>query len=123
MVERARRRRTATSDLRLRVVGRRSQVAVPSERGDARAPEPLQVAGAEVRVGTASWTDPTLLVPGLFYPEGVDTPEARLRYYASRFPLVEIDSTYYALPTRRVAALWAERAPRGSCSTSRRTRR
>jgi uncharacterized protein YecE (DUF72 family) len=79
----------------------------------ARAPEPLDVDGCEVRVGTASWTDPTLLVPGLFYPEGVDTPEARLRYYASRFPLVEIDSTYYALPTRRVAALWAERAPAG----------
>ena len=56
---------------------------------------------------------PTLLVPGLFYPESVRTPEARLRHYASRFPLVEIDSTYYALPTAKVATLWAERAPAG----------
>jgi probable DNA metabolism protein len=76
-------------------------------------PAPLAVDGCQVRIGTASWTDPTLLVPGLFYPESVNTPEARLRYYASRFPLVEIDSTYYALPTARTATLWAERAPEG----------
>ena len=80
---------------------------------NATTPTLLDVDGCEVRVGTASWTDPTLLVPGLFYPEGVSTPEARLRYYASRFPLVEIDGTYYALPTAKVAALWAERAPLG----------
>jgi uncharacterized protein YecE (DUF72 family) len=43
----------------------------------------------------------------------VRTPEARLRHYASCFPLVEVDSTYYALPTRRVAELWAERTPDG----------
>ncbi|MDF1502696.1 TIGR03915 family putative DNA repair protein, partial [Roseisolibacter sp. H3M3-2] len=85
----------------------------PAEGSAARAPEPLEIDGCEVRVGTASWTDPTILVPGLFYPHGVDTPEARLRYYAGRFPLAEIDSTYYALPTRKVAALWAERAPAG----------
>ena len=77
------------------------------------APPPLDVDGTPVRVGTASWTDPTLLEPGLFYPAGVTTPEARLRHYASRFPLVEIDGTYYALPTRKVASLWAERAPDG----------
>ncbi len=76
-------------------------------------PAPLRVEGAEVRIGTASWTDPTLLTPGLFYPEGVATPEARLQYYASRFPLVEIDSTYYALPSAKVATLWGERAPDG----------
>jgi uncharacterized protein YecE (DUF72 family) len=62
-------------------------------------------------VGTASWTDRTLLAPGVFYPNEAKTPEARLRYYASRFPVVEVDSTYYALPARRTAALWAERTP------------
>ncbi|MGI8496387.1 MAG: DUF72 domain-containing protein [Gemmatimonadaceae bacterium] len=67
--------------------------------------------GATIRLGTASWTDPSLTAPGVFYPAGGDTPEARLRYYASLFPLVEVDSTYYALPTRRMGELWLERTP------------
>src|SRR5919205_729170 len=68
-------------------------------------------AGGEVRFGTASWTDPTITKGGVFYPPGVDTPEDRLRYYASRFSLVEVDATYYALPNRRMADLWRERTP------------
>jgi probable DNA metabolism protein len=84
-------------------------------RGEARtggaAPMPLGIGVA--RVGTASWTDPTLTAPGVWYPDDARTPDARLRYYATQFPLVEVDSTYYALPTRRVAELWAERAPDG----------
>lgn len=64
-----------------------------------------------MRIGTASWTDPTMTAPGVFYPANARTPESRLRYYASRFPLVEVDSSYYALPTRRMADLWVERTP------------
>lgn len=67
--------------------------------------------GARIRIGTASWTDPTMVAPGVFYPDGVATPEARLRYYASRFPLVEVDSTYYAVPAPRMGVLWNERTP------------
>jgi uncharacterized protein YecE (DUF72 family) len=52
-----------------------------------------------IRVGTASWTDKTLLASG-WYPDGVDTPEKRLAYYANRFPMVEVDSTYYSPPRR-----------------------
>jgi len=66
---------------------------------------------APILVGTASWTDPTLLKSGLFYPSDVKTPEARLRYYAERYPIVEVDSSYYALPSYRNAELWAERTP------------
>ncbi|MDQ6829211.1 MAG: DUF72 domain-containing protein [Gemmatimonadota bacterium] len=62
-------------------------------------------------VGVASWTDPTITKGEVFYPKGADSAEARLRYYSSRFPLVEVDSTYYALPARRTADLWAERTP------------
>jgi uncharacterized protein YecE (DUF72 family) len=62
-------------------------------------------------VGTAGWTDPTLTAAGIFYPPGADTPDERLRYYATRFPVVEVDSPYYALPTRRAAELWVERTP------------
>ena len=67
--------------------------------------------GHTIRVGTAGWTDPTLTAPGVFYPSDATTPEARLRYYASRFPTVEIDAPYYALPTARNAELWAARTP------------
>jgi uncharacterized protein YecE (DUF72 family) len=65
----------------------------------------------EIRVGTASWTDPTIVKGGVFYPRGVSSSEDRLRYYADQFPVVEVDSTYYSLPERAVAALWAERTP------------
>ena len=54
-----------------------------------------------------------MTAPGVFYPDGVTKPEARLRYYASRFPIVEVDSTYYAIPARRMAELWNERTPDG----------
>ena len=78
----------------------------------ARSVEPLGMpGGARLLIGVASWTDPSMTAPGVFYPDGVRTPEARLRYYASRFPLVEVDSTYYALPARRTAELWLERTP------------
>jgi len=66
----------------------------------------------EIRVGTASWTDRTLIESG-WYPAEADTPERRLRYYAERFPLVEVDATYYALPAERTAAAWAARTPAG----------
>jgi uncharacterized protein YecE (DUF72 family) len=75
--------------------------------------EPMLVGGCTVRVGTAGWTDPTLTAAGVFYPEGVTSAEQRLRYYASRFPLVEVDSSYYALPSRSSSELWVERTPAG----------
>ena len=66
-----------------------------------------------ILVGTASWTDPTLIEAG-WYPSGVArSAEKRLRYYAERFPTVEVDSTYYALPSEKNARLWVERTPKG----------
>jgi uncharacterized protein YecE (DUF72 family) len=62
-------------------------------------------------VGTASWTDKTLIDCGRFYPPSCKTPEARLRYYASVFPLVEVDTSYYAIPAPATARQWAERTP------------
>jgi uncharacterized protein YecE (DUF72 family) len=64
-----------------------------------------------VLIGTASWTDKTLVACGRFYPKDAKSAEARLRYYASQFPLVEVDSSYYAMPTPATAQLWAERTP------------
>ena len=73
--------------------------------------QPIEVQDALVRVGTASWTDPTMTAGTVFYPAGADSAEERLQYYASQFPLVEVDSTYYALPARRTPELWRERTP------------
>ena len=66
-------------------------------------------------VGTASWTDKTLLASGRFYPKEANTAEKRLRFYATQFPLVEVDSSYYAMPSPANARLWAERTPPGFC--------
>src|SRR5262245_28965415 len=62
-------------------------------------------------VGTCSWTDESLIKVGTFYPKGTNSSEGRLRYYASQFPVVEVDSSYYAMPSARNAALWVERTP------------
>jgi uncharacterized protein YecE (DUF72 family) len=64
-----------------------------------------------IRIGTCSWTEKTLLKSGEFYPEEVKTAEDRLRYYATFFDTVEVDSSYYAVPDPRNAAIWAERTP------------
>jgi uncharacterized protein YecE (DUF72 family) len=66
---------------------------------------------SNILIGTASWTDKSLIASRRFYPPKVNTPEERLRYYASQFPLVEVDSSYYALPKPEVAELWAKRTP------------
>ncbi|MCU1675581.1 MAG: hypothetical protein JWM93_339, partial [Frankiales bacterium] len=63
-----------------------------------------------IRIGTASWTDKTLLESG-WYPPGATTPEKRLAYYASQFPVVEVDATYYNPPNERNSELWASRTP------------
>ena len=84
------------------------------ERGETHATaarEPIAVDGGTVRIGTASWTDPTMTAPGVFYPPDAATAEDRLVYYANQFPIVEVDATYYALPARRTGELWLERTP------------
>jgi uncharacterized protein YecE (DUF72 family) len=66
----------------------------------------------EILVGTASWTDRSLIASG-WYPAEAKTPEQRLRFYARQFSLVEVDATYYALPAEQTARAWAERTPAG----------
>ena len=66
----------------------------------------------QILIGTSSWPDPALVESGLFYPREATTPAARLQYYAQNFPIVEVDSSYYALPSEKNAALWVNRTPR-----------
>jgi uncharacterized protein YecE (DUF72 family) len=49
---------------------------------------------------------------GSFYPE--DLPDSgMLSFYAERFPAVEINNTFYRMPTRKLLAGWAEQVPAG----------
>lgn len=66
-----------------------------------------------IRVGTCSWTDPTLTKTDAFYPREKMTAEERLSFYADEFSIVEVDSTYYAPPIEKTAGLWVERTPPG----------
>jgi uncharacterized protein YecE (DUF72 family) len=63
----------------------------------------------EILVGISSWTEPTLVKAGTFYPKKTMTAEERLRFYAEQFPIVEVDSTYYSPPSERNSELWIER--------------
>lgn len=64
----------------------------------------------EILIGTSSWADRLLLASG-WYPQNVNTPQARLEYYARRFPLVEVDTSFYAIPPPEVTTGWAQRTP------------
>jgi len=68
---------------------------------------------SNILVGTSSWTDKTLIESGRFYPSTATTHEERLRFYASQFPIVEIDSSYYGIPSIDNAQRWVERTPPG----------
>ncbi|MFM0717768.1 DUF72 domain-containing protein [Paraburkholderia strydomiana] len=65
----------------------------------------------KILCGSAGWTDKTLIACKRFYPPECRSAEARLRFYASQFPLVEVDSSYYGMPSASNSALWAERTP------------
>ena len=65
-----------------------------------------------IRVGTSSFADRRLLASG-WYPREVDTPAARLRHYAERFDLVEVDTTRYAIPAVETTTTWATATPAG----------
>ncbi len=68
---------------------------------------------SDVRVGTASWTDPEFIKAG-WYPDAVkNDAEGRLRFYAEHFPMVEVNATFYALPTLSTVEAWVERTPPG----------
>jgi uncharacterized protein YecE (DUF72 family) len=63
-----------------------------------------------LRLGTSSFSSSDWVGP--FYPEG--TPPSRfLEVYAGRYDTVEIDSTYYAVPSARTVEGWARKTPEG----------
>jgi uncharacterized protein YecE (DUF72 family) len=68
---------------------------------------------SRVRVGICSWADPALIEAGTFYPKKSMGAEARLRFYAGVFDVVEVNASYYAIPDVLTVRRWAERTPPG----------
>src|ERR1700689_716627 len=59
-------------------------------------------------VGTSGWQ--YTYWKGAFYPS--DVPQSRwLEYYATRFSAVEVNNTFYRLPSVETFASWAARTP------------
>lgn len=63
---------------------------------------------ANIRVGTCGWSDPGYAAD--WYPSRLPAG-ARLRWYAERFDYVEVNSTFYAIPTARTVERWATETP------------
>lgn len=63
-----------------------------------------------LRVGTQGWLYDDWM--GTFYPEGTASLDT-LRLYARGFDSVEVDSTFYAVPSARTVSGWVERTPAG----------
>ncbi|MFQ5574820.1 MAG: DUF72 domain-containing protein [Terriglobia bacterium] len=64
-----------------------------------------------IHVGTCGWTDPTLLSCGRFYPSKKMKAEDRLKFYAQVFDTVEVDSTFYVIPSEQMVGLQTQRTP------------
>jgi uncharacterized protein YecE (DUF72 family) len=70
-----------------------------------------RLASDGISVGLTAWTQPSLVGP--LYPPTVTTAEQRLQFYARRYPITEVDSTFYRPLAERTAALWVARTPAG----------
>ena len=61
-------------------------------------------------VGTSSWSDPGFVEH--WYPKGLAARD-RLTFYAERFEAVELNSSFYAIPSTSTVEGWVERTPPG----------
>ncbi len=71
-------------------------------------------------VGTSGYNYPEWR--GTFYPEKFST-DKMLAYYAERFPTVEINYTFYRMPTEKLLAGWSAGTPEHFCFTLKAPRR
>lgn len=73
---------------------------------------PPQPVGGRIFVGTCSWAESSFVKSG-FYPGAVRNAGERLRYYATVFPTVEVDASYFALLPPSYSHRWVEETPPG----------
>lgn len=67
----------------------------------------------KVRIGTSGWHYKHWL-GGVFYPEGM-RPSEMFKFYARHFDTVEINNSFYQLPTATTFDNWRESSPRNFC--------
>jgi uncharacterized protein YecE (DUF72 family) len=92
---------TLTRPKRRAAAQRRAPVAVART---ARAKPPR----GRIHVGTASWTDPGFIAD--WYPKKLPSGD-RLAWYAQHFNLVEVNSSFYAVPRSALVARWCDQTP------------
>jgi uncharacterized protein YecE (DUF72 family) len=86
----------------------------PTQRGRTKARSRAVRAGGAgrapgaIHIGTASWSDPGFVAE--WYPKKLPAKE-RLGWYAEHFRLVEVNSTFYAVPSANVVAGWSRQTP------------
>ena len=78
--------------------------ATPPDAGSDRAP----AAPPPILVGTSGYN--YVEWRGSFYPEKL-SPRKMLPFYAERLPTVEINYTFYRMPTERLLAGWSDLTP------------
>ena len=70
---------------------------------------------SSIRIGTAGWSYPSGpgAWTGIVYParRGRDKAFDELRAYAEHFDTVEVNSTFYRIPTIETTRSWVERTP------------
>lgn len=72
------------------------------------APREDQKTADKILVGTASWSDPGFVEQ--WYPKGLPAGE-RLAWYAQHFAMVEVNSSFYAVPDPRMVERWCRNTP------------
>ena len=65
---------------------------------------------AQIRIGTSAFTAAGW--PGTFYPEGMKSSDY-LSHYAQHFDTVEVDSTFYRIPSLTTTRNWYSKTPKG----------
>jgi uncharacterized protein YecE (DUF72 family) len=65
---------------------------------------------ANLLVGTSSWSSPDWC--GSFYPDQID-PGEMIQVYSSKLPTVEIDTTWYRMPSPKMVEAWKSKTPDG----------
>jgi uncharacterized protein YecE (DUF72 family) len=75
--------------------------------------EPPKRTRTDYRIGLSAWTDKSLLGEGTFYPRKTMTAEERLWWYSRFFDVVEVNSSFYAIPSVEMTTSWVERTPAG----------
>ena len=74
--------------------------------------DPPKRARTDYRIGLSAWTDRSMLEEGHFYPRKTMAPDERLWWYAQYFDVVEVNSSFYAIPSVETTTGWVHRTPR-----------